>query len=239
METDITGTQNVIQAAVDAGVDRFFYISHLGADRSSAYPVFKAKAIAEEYLRRSGLDYTILRTAIVFGPGDGLTTGIARLLYAPTLFFIIPGDGSMLIQPLWIEDLVTCLTWALDDDLTRRRTIEIGGSEALTFRQVVESVIQACGINRRIIGLSPGYLRWLTVALEGIFPGLPVSQYWMDYLAVNRTCDLDSVPRTFGLLPSRFSQRLDYLKNQNWRSRFWRDLWRRNKKPVKSGRKAA
>jgi NADH dehydrogenase len=63
MDIDIQGTQTVIRAAVDAGVRRFFYVSHLGADRASAFPLLKAKAIAEEYIRRSGLDYTILRSS--------------------------------------------------------------------------------------------------------------------------------------------------------------------------------
>jgi nucleoside-diphosphate-sugar epimerase len=44
LETDIQGTRAVLRACVDAGVDRFFYLSHLGADRASAYPVLKAKA---------------------------------------------------------------------------------------------------------------------------------------------------------------------------------------------------
>jgi NADH dehydrogenase len=60
MDIDIQGTQTVIRAAIDAGVRRFFYVSHLGSDRASAFPLLKAKAIAEEYIRRSGLDYTIL-----------------------------------------------------------------------------------------------------------------------------------------------------------------------------------
>ena len=65
MATDVQGTRNILQAAVEAQVDRFFYVSHLGADRASAFPVLKIKAIAEEFIRRSGLDFTILRTAMV------------------------------------------------------------------------------------------------------------------------------------------------------------------------------
>ena len=55
LEIDIQGTRAVVQAAEDAGVQRIFYVSHLGADRASAYPVLKAKGIAEEFIRRSSL----------------------------------------------------------------------------------------------------------------------------------------------------------------------------------------
>jgi NADH dehydrogenase len=236
-EVDMQGTRSVVEAAVDAGVDRFFYVSHLGADRASAYAVIRAKGIAEEFIRRSGIDYTILRSAVVYGPSDGFTTGLARLLHGLPSIFLVPGDGKTLLQPLWVEDLATCLAWALDDDTTRNETYEVGGPEYFTFNQVVEMVMQAVGVRRRLVRTRPPYLRSLTVILESIFPGLPSSIYWLDYLAINRTCALDIVPRAFNLMPARMPQRLDYLRQQDWRRNLYRDLFRRRRsrpRPKKS-----
>jgi NADH dehydrogenase len=227
MEIDILGTQAVVKAASEAGVERIFFVSHLGADRASAYPVLKAKAIAEEYVRRSGIDFTIMRTAIVYGPNDGFTTGIARLLYSLPFLFIIPGDGRTLLQPLWVEDLVTCLCWALDDNSTRNQTYEIGGPEFLAFRDILQYILSEIGLRRSLVGIRPSYLRGLTVFLENLFPGLPVSVYWLDYLASNHTCRLDTLPHIFNLMPARFAQRLAYLKGQNWRLSLLRSLLRR------------
>lgn len=229
MEIDIQGTQSVIKAATDAGIGRIFFVSHLGADRASAYPVFKAKAIAEEYIRRSGLDFTILRSAIVYGPNDSFTTGLAKLLYSLPFLFI-PGDGKMLLQPLWVEDLVTCLSWALDDNSTRNQTYEIGGPEYLTFHDILQAILSETGVHRSLVALRPPYFRGLTVFLENLFPGLPVSVYWLDYLASNHTCRLDSLPHTFNLMPARFSQRLAYLRGKNWRLSLLRSLLRRRAK---------
>lgn len=229
MEADIQGTRAVLAAAADAGVRRFFYLSHLGADRASAYPVLKAKAIAEEDIRRSGLDYTILRTAIVYGPGDGFTTGLAQLLHGLPFIFLLPGDGQTLLQPLWVEDLVTCLVWALDNEDTRQRVYDIGGPEYLTLEQVIQKITRKLGINRYLVSISPPYLRALTVLLEYFLPGSPVSVYWLDYLATDRTCPLDTIPRIFGLMPARLSQRLDYLEDRNWQRELWRSILRRTK----------
>jgi uncharacterized protein YbjT (DUF2867 family) len=212
MNTDIQGTQTVMRAAAEAGVQRVFYVSHLGADRASAYPVLKAKAIAEEYVRRSGVDYTIFRSALVYGPNDGFTTGLAQLMRVSPLVFMLPGDGSMLLQPLWIEDLATSMTWALDDTSTRNQTFEIGGPEYLTFRQIVEQVMGAANLRRFLVNVQPPYLRGITIFLDHLFPRLPVSIYWLDYLSANHTAPLDSLPKLFNLMPARFSQRLDYLK---------------------------
>ncbi len=221
-ETDIEGTRAVLAAAKDAGVERFFYLSHLGADRASAYPVLKVKGIAEEDVRRSGLNYTILRSAVVYGSNDSFTTGIARILSFNPFIFLLPGDGSVQLQPLWVEDLVTCLTWALQDPDSLNRTYDIGGPEYLSFRQIVELVMQASGQRRLLLSMPPPYLRWLTMFLESMFPRLPVSVYWLDYMAVNRTTALDTMPRAFNLMPARISQRLAYLNHWGRRSaRVW------------------
>jgi NADH dehydrogenase len=63
--------------------------------------------------------------------------------------------------------------------------------------------------------------------MESIFPGFPTTVYWLDYLAMNRTCSLDTLPRVFGILPERMSLRLAYLKDQNWRVSLARTLLRR------------
>ena len=50
------------------------------------------------------------------------------------------------------------------------------------------------------------------------------SIFWMDYLAVNRTCPVDTIPRVFGLMPARFASRLDYLRGGHWTRQLLRNL---------------
>ncbi len=214
---DISGTRQVVDAAAQSGVERIFFLSHLGADRASAFPVLKVKGIAEEYIRKSGLAYTIIRSALLFGPGDALTTGIGWLLHASPLGFLLPNEGETLIQPLAVEDLATALLWALEDPDTRNQTYELGGSEFLSLRQAVAIVMDALGKQRPFVPVPLPYLRSATVFLENLFPRLPVSAYWLDYFAANRTCPLDTLPRQFHLMPKRFSvPNLGYLREVRW-----------------------
>ncbi len=213
MGVDIRGTEAVVQVAGEAGVERFFYLSHIGADRASAYPVLKAKAIAEHAVRQSGLAYTILRSAVAFGPGDGLTTGLSTILRLIPFIFLLPGDGSTIIQPIYVEDLARCLMWAFDDPAMCNQVVTIGGVDYLPFRQVVETIRDLLGYHHRMIGIGPAYLRVITVLLEHMIPRFPLSVFWLDYLAANRTCPIDSITRIFGLLPNRFHQNLGYLKS--------------------------
>lgn len=224
MRIDIEGTRLVARIAKESGVQRLVFVSHLGADRFSAFPVSKAKGLAEEAIRTSGLNYTIFRSGIAFGEGDYLTSGIAQLLVAIPLLFIVPGDGKTLIQPIWVEDLATVITWAIEDPNTLNQIYEIGGPEMLSFCEVVETVMEVMGKHKRLFYLPPPLLRGITIFLETSLPRSPVSVFWLDYLAVNHTCPIDTLPRVFQLKPSRLSQRLDYLKMIPWRRLLWQNL---------------
>lgn len=214
--TDIQGTLNLVEAAADAGVQRILYVSHVGASRGSGYPAFKAKGIAEEHIRRSGIGYTILRSSIVYGPEDHFTTGLAWLLRKSPGVFALPGDGKTALQPLWVEDLVTCLLWSLENPETINQVYEVGGSEYFSVRQVIEILMPIIRAPRYLLSLSPATLRMLTVFGETFFPNFPASSFWLDYVAVSRTCPADSMPRAFGLMPARFTYRLNYLSRKPW-----------------------
>jgi uncharacterized protein YbjT (DUF2867 family) len=221
---DIDGTRSICEAAADARVGRLFYLSHLGADRAAGFPVLKAKGIAEEYIRKSGIPYTILRGSILFGPGDEFTTGLAKLLAAAPGFLPLPSKGQSLVQPLWVEDAVTCLIWALDNPETVNRTYEVGGTETLTLRQVVGQVMEITRQSRLLVNWPTQSMRAITILMEFIYPRFPASIFWMDYLAVNRTCPVDTIPRIFGFMPARFGSRLDYLRGGHWTRQLLQDL---------------
>lgn len=208
---DVDGSRMLASVAKQAGVERIFLISHLGADRSSAYPVLKAKALAEHFFLNSGVGYTIFRSAPVFGQGDQFTSSLASLLRIAPVIFPVPGDGHSLVQPIWIDDLVACLNIALEDRAMINQVIEVGGGEYITFRDVLDLIMEATGIRKLLVNIQPAYLRMLTLWLEQTFSRYPISMFWLDYLAADRTCPIDVLPRQFGVIPARFNQNLDYL----------------------------
>jgi uncharacterized protein YbjT (DUF2867 family) len=208
---DIGGTEVLSRVAAQAGIERFVYLSHLGADRSSGFPLMKAKAIAETAIIQSGVPYTILRSAAVFGHGDQFTEPFLRLARMEPLLFLLPADGSALIQPLWIGDLVSSLILAFNNPSLENQTIQIGGMEQLSFKEVLKIILSSRRLFRIMVPFSPIVLRWLTLNLEQIQNFFPISVFWLDYLASNHTCALDNLTRIFGIIPARISKTLNYL----------------------------
>lgn len=215
-QIDVEGTSTLLRAAQDSKISRFFYISHHGADRGSAFPVLKAKGIAESWIISSGIPYTVFRTDAVFGPGDQFTIPLVKLLRISPGFILVPGEGSALLQPLWINDLITCLLLSMEEPKMINRTLPIGGIEMLNYREILGIIMKETGIKRFLVSVSPEFLRRTTLWVDQLYPKFPVSIYWLDQLATDRVTNLDTIPREFNLMPSRFKNQLDYLKN--WKS---------------------
>jgi NADH dehydrogenase len=133
-----------------------------------------------------------------------------------------------LVQPLWVEDLATCLVWALHESGTVNQTYEVGGSEYLSLEQVVDTIMEVIHRPRLLVSWPMPIMRALTVMTESVFPRFPTSVFWLDYMAVNRTCPVDAIPHVFGLMPARFASRLDYLRGVHWGREALRTLFTRN-----------
>jgi len=171
-----------------------------------------AKAIAEDHILKSSLDYTIIRSGIVFGPNDRFTIPLSRLLRSIPVVFPLPDEGDTLLQPIWIEDLANILTWSLDNEKTKRELFEVGGPEQLSFRDIIISLQEVMGIQRYPVSVSTPIIRFATMFADYLSLGIHTNIFWLDYLATNRVCSLTTVPQVFDLLPSHFSKRIEYLR---------------------------
>ncbi len=87
----------------------------------------------------------------------------------------------------------------------------MGGLETISYRDIVDMIMEKIGIKRWIIQISPAYLRTISLWVNQLYPKFPISIFWLDSLADDRTTSLDSLPRQFGVIPNRFHQNLDYL----------------------------
>jgi NADH dehydrogenase len=112
----------------------------------------------------------------------------------------------------------------MESSETVGNTYEVGGSEYFTLRQTLERIMQEIGKQRLLISVPPPILRALVVTLETFIPRFPASSFWIDYYAVHRTCPVDNLPRIFGLMPARFTYRLDYLTHKPWYTRLWQNI---------------
>jgi uncharacterized protein YbjT (DUF2867 family) len=210
---DIQGTENLVAAAKIAGVNQIIFISRIGADKNSSFPVFRAKALAEEFIMDSGIDFTIFRTTDVFGRNDNFTEKISSAIQTSFLILPIPAGDHIFLQPLWIEDLVSSIMIVLGSQKYRNKVLEIGGGEFFSLTKVIRLILQQNKKKRFLMQISPAYLRILNLWIRGTRDKFSYSNKWLDLLAIDRTCALDSLSKRFGIIPARFENQLTYLQD--------------------------
>ncbi|MEK7311229.1 MAG: NAD(P)H-binding protein [Chloroflexota bacterium] len=226
-KVDVEGTRKMLEAAKEAGVSRVIYLSHVGADKNSAFEVHRVKGHIEEMVRRSEIPYTIFRSTLLYGEEDIFANGVAMALATMPSVFLMPSNGKMLLQPLWVEDLVTCIEWSLDDLTTINQTLALGGPEFLTFEQMTKTIMDVTKLSRTAVSVGIPYLRWGAAVLERFLPRSPITTRWLDHLAVNRITELVSVTRYFGLKPARFEQTIGYMAGRDWGAEMRKFVWGR------------
>lgn len=213
--SDVKGLENLLLAAEQVGVERIFYLSHIGADKTSGFPAFRAKAIAEKMIQASKATATILRTSVIFGQRDGFLSYFARGVAASKILYFVPGSDDILMQPLWINDLIECLYLIYQTEEYAGKTYTVGGGEYFTFRAILQMIMDEIGKKRFLVPLAPAVLRARNLWFGESPTGSTLSTYWVDYLASDRTCSLDSLPHQFNILPGRFSEKMKrYLPAQ-------------------------
>jgi uncharacterized protein YbjT (DUF2867 family) len=223
--TDIEGTRMLVAQAKTSGVRRLIYLSHLGADRGSAFPFLQAKGIAEHAILESGIPSLVLRSSRIYGAGDSFTNSIAFLAHVlPAVFFIPDMDTHM--QPLWVEDLAACMEYCLAEDRYFGEILSIGGPEHLSFAQIVEAVLDEIRAPRLIAGIWPPLARFSLWLMDWTLPHSPFSPFWLDYLGVPSTCEANSLSRLFGLKPARIGEQLGYLRTGRGVRKFFQYILR-------------
>ncbi|MGD2177380.1 MAG: NAD(P)H-binding protein [Anaerolineae bacterium] len=218
-------TASLLKAAQEAGVTRLIYLSRLGATPASAYPLFRVKGESEVAIQQSGLDYTVFRSAVVYGANDAFTTRLVMLAKMCPLLLPIPDVGMARFQPLWVEDLAKCIVATVDRDDLIGRTVGLGGPEHYTLEQMIRRVLEAAGVRRYLLHFGMPLMRTGSDLLEPLLVRNPTPDWWLDLAAVGSATELGTVPKHFGFEPCRFAQCLGHLRRRRpWRRDFVRHV---------------
>jgi NADH dehydrogenase len=140
----VDGTRNVVEAARRAGVEKIVLMSFLRARPECGSAYHESKWAAEEIVRESGLDYTIVKAGVVYGRGDHLLDHLSHAFHTFPVFALV-GLKEQTVRPLAIEDLVHVMRAALIDRRLKRQTIALLGPEEIYLREAVRRVAEVVG----------------------------------------------------------------------------------------------
>jgi len=207
-DVHLGGTENVVRAAEEAGVEYILQQSALGADPNGPTAYIRSKGAAEAVVRDSDLEYTITRPSVIFG-GGGEFVGFTKKLTTPYVTGL-PGGGKSRFQPIWVEDVVPMLADCVENEEHWGETYEIGGPEVLTLADVARLAYRAEGNAVRVLPV-PMPLAGIGLRLVDPLPFIPFGRDQYRSLQFDNTAPDNDIP-AFDVSESELTTLAEYLR---------------------------
>ena len=205
-------TQRLVEASKRAGVRRIIFVSSAAAHLRKG-PYGQTKWEAEEILKSSGIDYLIFRPALIYGPGD--SKNVATLEKLIKRFPVLPllGGGRFLIQPVYVDDVVSCLVAALQSPAANQ-SYYLAGPSQISLKEMLETLAASLGKKVPLIPLPLKPVQTLARAWSGLFPRtrLPVKQILE--LDQHSAFEIESARKDFGFSPRTFQEGISAMRTQ-------------------------
>jgi uncharacterized protein YbjT (DUF2867 family) len=146
--------RRLAQLCVELGIDRLIHMGALQASKSAPSQYLRSKAAGESAVSEFNkkLNVTIFKPSIIFGRHDSFFNLFASLVKMLPVIVLAKPDAKF--QPIWVEDVTSCMVNALENTDTYSKTYELGGPQVYTFRELIQKVMTILGVSRPIIGLS-------------------------------------------------------------------------------------
>jgi NADH dehydrogenase len=208
------GTANVARAAVEAGVGHLVQLSAVGADPDPRFAYLASKWEGEQAVKISGIPHTIIRSSLVFGPGDGFFVKLATLVRRTPPFFPLPiaGDGRTLFQPIAAEDVARCMAIALERGPSGA-TVAIGGPDHLSYEQIIDAIRhEVVSLPRLTVHVPVFAIRPVAALMAAVMRDPLVTPAQLDLLGRNNVTRPGAVLADFGFEPRPFATSCGYLR---------------------------
>ncbi len=197
--------ESIVAAAEQAGIRRAVFVSTTAIFTGLAAPSRAVRVAAENAIRQSTLDWTILRPTMIYGAaGD---RNMARLLRALSQIpvFPLPGGGRGLQQPVHVDDLADAVVACVDRPATIGRSYDIPGPEPITFRHIVEEAGRAVG-RRPVLVPIPLPAAVAAARLAARMPGgRPITTEQVERLGEDKVFDPAPARADLGFAPRSFT----------------------------------
>src|SRR5574342_595727 len=189
------------------GVMRYLQMSAVGTRPGAASRYHQTKWQAEEVVRASALDWTIIRPSLIYGPGDEFISVLARMVRRLPAVPVL-GSGQYRVQPVAVEHVAEGFALALRLPTTAAQTYEIGGPEPWRFVDLLDQIGAALGFPRvRKVHVPIGAVKAMTAAF-GWLPFFPVTTDQLIMLEEGNVTDPRRFYADFGITPEPLAKGL-------------------------------
>ena len=159
--------QNFLKAATNCGVKRIIYLGGLVNESLELSPHMKSRKEVGDILASGNIPVTQLRASLIIGAGGG-SYAMLRYLVERLRIMVCPKWVKSLAQPIAVDDVIAYLIGCMEKPETAGITYDIGGSEKLTYEELMR--LYSAYLNKNLFVIQ---IPFLTTRL---------SSYWVDLI---------------------------------------------------------
>ncbi|PIZ46163.1 epimerase [candidate division WWE3 bacterium CG_4_9_14_3_um_filter_41_6] len=229
--TDIIGTRNVLEAAMENHIKRFIHVSstavygipdhHPLYETDQLYGVgpygeskVKAESICDEF-RQKGMCVSIVRPKSFIGPER---LGVFALFYdwaKDGHGFPMIGSGNNRYQLLDVEDLCEAIYLLMTKPVeVVNDTFNIGAKEFTTMREDYQAVLDVAGFGKKVTGFPAAPMIWTLRILERLHIS-PLYKWVYETASKDSFVSIEKAERVLGYAP-KYSNKDALIRNYEW-----------------------
>lgn len=204
-------TKQLVEACKKTGT-RIVMVTALGTASNAESTYHKTKWQAEELVRSSGLPFVILQPSLIVGRLVGRRDSklMARYMHLIDEKTRVPliGGGANRVQPVFIGDLSKAIANAIFDDKATNMTLEIGGGEVISMKELVEKLMEATGKRKPLQAVPAGLASMAAAVMEMVQTVPLVSRDQVKLSMSDNICSNNSIESVLHVQPQSLSQAL-------------------------------
>jgi NADH dehydrogenase len=190
------GANHVIDACKKMGVPQLLHMSALLSDAAIVHTEYgKTKHQAEEYVRQSGLNWTIFRPSIIVGSQDSFLMRFKQLSSIGSILPVISGDTKF--QPVWVEDVARAFVQSIGNPKVQQQIYTLAGNDVYTFKAMLDMWMQALGRKRTLLSV-PSIGAKVLATVSKFLPVPIITADQLKLLQYDNVAQAEAFPKIFG-----------------------------------------
>ncbi len=211
----VEAVKNITYICREAGISRLLHISAAGASPEGVSRYLATKYQAEELIMASGLNYTIFRPSLIFGPEDKSVNTFAKVIRSVGAFPVF-GNGGYMFEPVYVGDVAEAVAKSVDSPDCYDRTFCLGGPDTISYRDIIISVASSMEEKVYLPSVPVSAARKIT-SLMGRFRFYPLTRDQLEMLLEGNVCKSSEIFSILGIkrksLHKYLEERFSHFRN--------------------------
>jgi NADH dehydrogenase len=208
----VEAAERVARLGRQSGLERIAHLSGIGSDPRSASSYIRSRGEGEEIVRREFPGATMIRPAVMFGPGDAFAAPILQMLQVVPIFPKF-GRGQTKLQPAYVEDVAEAIARALRSP-NAASVYELAGPRIYTYETLLRTIAASAG--KRPVLLPLPFALWRALGYVSEFlPNPPITRNQVELMQMDNVASPDAPGfDALGILPQAIEEILPRISKQ-------------------------